>query len=451
MNVYNNHCSTALTGLLLFTLVFSIHAGSGLTVNTDSLWSIYVAHSIVHEGNTDLNEFRERIKAHQKYGVRIRDGRVYPFFPIGPSLLAVPFVIILEKLPDLLNVIATKEDLQRINSSAASCEKLPVAAEQDCEKSPVLIAYRSVERLVASTCVSLCAVALYLIALMFLPQFHAVLLALIFAFCTPAWSTASRGLWQHGPSMVMLALSLLFLLQGRTREKFVIYAAVHLALSFLMRPTNLIPLVLLGIYAVFFYRRFAPKFLVLLFLTLAPFFALNFYLYDNLLPPYYRSGRIHITGNFLNALLTNLVSPNRGIFIYSPILLLSLYGIWLAMKDRGCTRLDLIVALCIFSHLAAISTAAHWWGGHSFGPRYMSDALPFLIYFLIPVFTKFGTWPPLKAQSAWCITALLIALSFSINLRGATKQSTLNWNVVPQNVDERPERVWDWGDLQFLR
>jgi hypothetical protein len=38
----------------------------------------------------------------------------------------------------------------------------------------------------------------------------------------------------------------------------------------------------------------------------------------------------------------------------------------------------------------------------------------------------------------------------AINLRGATDGRTALWNVIPINVDEKPERVWDWSDPQFL-
>jgi hypothetical protein len=47
--------------------------------------------------------------------------------------------------------------------------------------------------------------------------------------------------------------------------------------------------------------------------------------------------------------------------------------------------------------------------------------------------------------------AVLLALSFGIHFRGATNWDVHYWNTVPVNVDDYPERVWDWGDIQFLR
>ena len=49
--------------------------------------------------------------------------------------------------------------------------------------------------LIASIIVALASAVMYLIARQFLAPLQSILLALIFAFCTPAWSTASRALW----------------------------------------------------------------------------------------------------------------------------------------------------------------------------------------------------------------------------------------------------------------
>jgi hypothetical protein len=46
--------------------------------------------------------------------------------------------------------------------------------------------------------------------------------------------------------------------------------------------------------------------------------------------------------------------------------------------------------------------------------------------------------------------ALLLALSVWIHARGALAHETLEWNLNPGHVDERPERIWDWRQPQFL-
>ncbi|PYS81494.1 MAG: hypothetical protein DMF70_09205 [Acidobacteria bacterium] len=46
--------------------------------------------------------------------------------------------------------------------------------------------------------------------------------------------------------------------------------------------------------------------------------------------------------------------------------------------------------------------------------------------------------------------AALLLISVGINARGAMNGATAVWNQKPVNVDEHPERVWDWKDPQFL-
>jgi len=38
----------------------------------------------------------------------------------------------------------------------------------------------------------------------------------------------------------------------------------------------------------------------------------------------------------------------------------------------------------------------------------------------------------------------------AINARGAADSATARWNITPVNVDEHPERLWDWEHPQFL-
>lgn len=98
----------------------------------------------------------------------------------------------------------------------------------------------------------------------------------------------------------------------------------------------------------------------------------------------------------------------------------------------------------------AISAFPHWWAGHSYGPRFFADMVPFLVYFLIPVVGFLAC----AAKPKWTLMAIFLALavvSFWINFRGATSFTVYQWDTIPANVDTNPSRIWDWHDLQFLR
>ncbi len=83
----------------------------------------------------------------------------------------------------------------------------------------------------ASTIVALTALLLYRIARRWLTWPYAVLLALMFAFGTTAWSVVSRTLWQHGPSMLLLTLALIVTLQAQEKPQRMQYVGLIVALA----------------------------------------------------------------------------------------------------------------------------------------------------------------------------------------------------------------------------
>jgi hypothetical protein len=66
----------------------------------------------------------------------------------------------------------------------------------------------------------------------------------------------------------------------------------------------------------------------------------------------------------------------RGLFFWSPVLLMSLPGFYyMFRKDRGIAIMALIGCLLILLQAAAFYT---WFGGNAIGPRYLAPVLPFV-------------------------------------------------------------------------
>jgi hypothetical protein len=217
-----------------------------------------------------------------------------------------------------------------------------------------------------------------------------------------------------------------------------------------IRPTNAIPLVVLsGVVLVRHPRRFAPYALWMLPVAI-PAAAFTVAVHHTVLPAYYAPGKIGHGTTFLPALVGTLVSPSRGLFVFSPVLVLSVYGAWLKLR-RDRDLLDAALATIVLAHWIALSSFPIWWGGHSFGYRLFSDMVPYLVYFLIPVFAEVGGMPR-RPRAVWtAAVAVLVAISFGINYRGASTRVVYRWNSEPVNVDSAPSRLWDWSDPQFLR
>ena len=185
---------------------------------------------------------------------------------------------------------------------------------------------------------------------------------------------------------------------------------------------------------------------------LSVFVVVNLTAYGSLLPPYYAAQRLGNTPHLLEALAGNLISPGRGLLLFSPVLGLAVVGIALKLRARTLDGIDVVLAASVVAHWLAISSFPRWWGGDAFGPRFFADMVPFLVMLSLPVVSALAGAAPARGRVvAVGACAVLLAVSVAVNFAGAYQPSTWCWNVIPANLDARPERLWSWRDPQFLR
>ena len=397
--------------------VFVIHAISPMRVQSDSIWNVPVALSVLHHGDFTLDEYTDAL-AKTEHGVDHRERHAYNTFPVGASLVALPFLAIAELVPN-----------QRWQSNVHAEGALQLGF------------FDTTEVLLGSMCV-----AVSVLFVLFAARARAVhratpwLVAMVVAFASPAWSTASRSLWQHGPAMLFLAAAIWAWL-APPRKTGVLLGAL-LACAFVCRPTAAIPILAILLAVSLTDRRRLPFVTLGAVVIAAPWVWLNFSIWGEVLPPYYLPSRLE-GGSFFEALAGNLVSAGRGLLIFCPLLLLVIKG---ARRDAfTAVALGVLVV-----HWVTISRFPHWWAGHSFGPRLFTELTPFWALLLAP-------WlDGLFVQHRWrsfggVVTALLLSCTLLIHARGALSKRPWGWNTTPVNIDERPDRVWDFRDLQFLR
>ncbi len=83
-----------------------------------------------------------------------------------------------------------------------------------------------------------------------------------------------------------------------------------------------------------------------------------------------------------------LISDYRGLFFYSPVLLLALYGSWTLFRQRRRRR-EAALGLAVFAAFLALNASFNnWHAGATFGPRYLIPALPFLALPLAVAFAR---------------------------------------------------------------
>src|SRR5262249_40519975 len=152
-----------------------------------------------------------------------------------------------------------------------------------------------------------------------------------------------------------------------------------------------------------------------------------------------------------DALAGNLISPARGLFVFSPIFLLSFVGVAIKAVSRRLTLLDLSIAGCVILHWIALAVSnGNWWGGDSYGPPFFADLLLSLIVLLLPVFEWLESARGGAFGAAAAGIAMLAIFSVAVHAQGALNRATSDWNLYPSSVSLDPVRVWDWRRPQFL-
>jgi hypothetical protein len=444
--------------LLLFGGVLAAHLISPVSQSGDSFWTVPVMLSLLSEGNTNLDEYSQLLRE-KKYGGAecvTADYRVlwpdpargcpdgshyYYWYPVGTPVVALPLMIAMDASLRVAGPAVERVAGDRLGSVARAFLRRDYLA-----------AHLLVEVAIASTIVALTAVLLFFTARLYLSAAGSITLALLFAFGTSAWSTASRALWQHAPAMLMLTAALYLLSRAATRPALLPWTAAPLALGYFIRPTMGIVLALVGAYVLLHHRRQFPKWLLAAVIAAAPFLAYNLVIYHQLLQSYFMLSLFlaPTPSNFariLSAFAGTVLSPSRGLFIFSPFLMFSIAGIWLAVRRKWMTPLTCYLAAAPALHWLALSDFVYWTAGHSYGPRLFTDVLPLLLFFLIPAFLWLRLDEPHRPLSIAFYLCVLV--SVFIHFRGAMYWAPYEWNGHSSEVSA--SRAWDWRDPQFLR
>ena len=261
--------------------------------------------------------------------------------------------------------------------------------------------------------------------------------------------------------MLMLAVALYIVVLAIDRPQRIQYLSLPLAFSFVVRPTNSLSIAIFTLYVFLAYRRYFLRYLLWALPVVVPFLIFNLSLYHAVLSTYYQSYQdFRIGADFGEALLGPWISPSRGLLIYSPILIFAAWGLGLNLKRSPQRRIDLALLAIVALHSLVLASWQMWWGGWSYGPRMMTDLLPYFMYWLIPAIAVLQHAVSARSRSdarswrVWLAASAFLALgaiSLAINYRGATAPQTFDWNRLPANVDGFPQRLWDLRDVQFLR
>jgi hypothetical protein len=157
----------------------------------------------------------------------------------------------------------------------------------------------------------------------------------------------------------------------------------------------------------------------------------------------------HLVGGTISrepwvGMLGLLVSPNRGLLVFSPIVIVAAAGVWTlhgASDSARTLRWLGAAALALFATYGSFSV---WWAGYSYGPRYLLDALPMVV-----PFAAAGTAVIWRRPLLRLLAIPLLVWSIGVSAVGAFCYSATMWNADPEDVDQHHERLWDWRDFEI--
>jgi hypothetical protein len=285
----------------------------------------------------------------------------------------------------------------------------------------------------------------------------ALVTALVYAVATPTWAVSSQGLWGHAPAQLGLAVALWGLLRAETATWGAPVAALGAGVMVASRPSAAIVAGVLTVFAVGRLGRRGFGFVAVLGLVGAAVAGHNLATFGTLQGGYTELHRAHAehhgvasawSGSFVEGLLGVLVSPSRGLFVYAPVLVFPVAGLaaWAGRRRGGLLACAAAVTGVGVATIAAFSV---WWGGHSFGPRLVTDILPALVLGMVPI------WPAVRgSRLGRAALVAAFAVSVAVEVVGALHYPSaraVEWNSSPRNVDQAHERLWDWRDPQLIR
>jgi hypothetical protein len=409
--------------VLIFAVTSAIFLASPVRGLTDSRYSTLVGEALSRHGSFALDQwFVDR--TNRPYQVETVGGHVYYWYPPGGPVLATPFVWV----------------LARFGLSAVGH-----GGSYDSGGD------RIVQAVLAAFFMGLLAVVFLKTALPILPPRWSWIAALAGTLGTQVWSTASRVLWSDTFLVLILGMVvwLLVLHETNRRRLSAPLLATLLAWGYFARPTASLAIVAVTVYLALHHRALLVSYLATGAVWIAVFVTYSWLTFGTLLPTYYRI-RTFSLGTLGSGLLGILFSPSRGQLVFVPVTLFVAYLVVRYWRSLPLPRLIMPALVTVLAYVMLIAAFDQWHGGHSYGPRYLTPLVPWLLLLaalgLHALLERRG--PGMRIELA--VGAVLLACSVLVQARGACARETWVWNKTPNDVSLHPERVWSWRDPQPL-
>ncbi|MGH2537160.1 MAG: hypothetical protein ACRDHL_07180, partial [Candidatus Promineifilaceae bacterium] len=338
-----------LPSLLVFGLTWF---GRISYANSDPRLTLLVSQSLLEHRVAYLDAYRGRLLVGASFdellaagAIQERGGHYYNYFPLGPSLLSLPAVALAQAAGADMSQAGANFALQNWLSAASSVVALWIV---------------------------------YALGRCYLAPSASLAIAAVSVLGSGLVSTLGTAFWSSNLAVIFLGLSLLLLarqnagLSATTKPAllgglmFLAYLSKPVAAAFILPA--------LGYLWWLRRREFWPAGLAAA--GLFGLFSLwNWSEFGRWLPDYASLARFSAERAPLpEALYGQLFSASRGLFVFSPFLLLLIPGAALLARPSARRPMGRLCLAWFGLQLLLASLAASWWGGHSFGPRVLVEA-----------------------------------------------------------------------------
>jgi len=434
--------------VFLFFGVFLIYNLNFRNINSiDTIPASLLPFAILHTHTLQLDMFLPFIQGDNIGAFPQIGDHFYSLYPIVTPVLITPFYVI----PYLvLNAL-----------------QIPL----DMANSTFFLTVFAMEKISASCIAALATVFFFAGLEEIINKKIALITTLVFAFGTNMWSICSQALWQHGMVALLFSVMFFIIVTNEKNEHLRNYLLLGACSGLLVfnRPSD--SFMVLPVIAYIFYKNI-KSFIVYCLAALVvslPVLYYNLSVFHNIFGGYSSMatgvgfGTEIFTPLVATQILTQaiglLFSPQLGLFIFTPIALIAIFGFF---KIYSIPKKTLRVFLYSFAAALIMETfifALWFWNFHMhagnapgimFGPRYFSGFLP-VICILIGIGLN-SLWTPetskingasIKKILVISIISLFVIWSVFAQIVGAFYYPNGNWQEFPKFTIDQMGNVTD--------
>lgn len=315
---------------------------------------------------------------------------------------------------------------------------------------------RIMEKVVASILATASVILLYILLRRRICTRDAILLSFAYAFGTTTWVISSQALWQHGFAQLLIVATMLLLTGSRTSIR-VVAVGFLCTLIAAARPPDVILAAGLGLYGLWWAGRKFPLLILAGLLPVVLNLAYNLLIVGHFAGAYallvkvsegnggLLDGIERLVSGPTEGVAGLLFSPTRGLFVFSPFLLFVPLYFARVLRDRYQRGLTIAITLAIVVQVIGYG-ALDWRQGISWGPRWLTDMLPLLIWMLPPILITLSRLEKI-------MFVLAFAVSVGIQFVGAfwyTGISDTALMAASAHAQDRMEPFWHVRNASFL-